>query len=85
MPRDLTDYKITLVGTSANLSIPRIEIACKVIDSATGEVLKDFTGANSVTLHGVFGTLSNREKKVVLEQMIKTILDIKIDGLPPLP
>ena len=76
---DLQNFSIT-PRSATNVNVPRAEIVATVVDSMTGAVLADFTGANSIMFPGVVSTLSADDRRELAE-MIGTWLVMKKAGL----
>lgn len=58
---DLQNYSLTPAG-SANVNVPRALIQARVVDSVTGQVLFDFTGANQIVFPAVWAQLTPAQR-----------------------
>ena len=70
---DLQNFAITILG-AANVNIPRAQISARLVDSQTGVLLSDFTGANALNWPGVLTTLTVAQRRYLIDQLANTIL-----------
>ena len=73
---DLTDFSITPQGSSS-VTVPRATIAGKLVDSQTGILLADFTGANAIQFPSVLATLSVAQRKDIIDLIATLIINQK--------
>lgn len=66
---DLRDFAITPAGTKS-VSLPTFTISCLVVDSRTGAVLRDLTGASAIPFPGVLKDLSADDRRELLDLIV---------------
>lgn len=76
---DLVGFTITPLS-SASVNVPRATIAAKIVDSTTGALIHDFTGANALTFPAVLTTLTAADR-LELAQLIANWLLYRVAGL----
>lgn len=59
---DVKDFTITDIA-DASITVNRFRIEGRIVNSVTGEVIADFTGANAVTWPNIFGEFTGAERK----------------------
>lgn len=79
MAFDLRNFSVTIDGSTVNANIPSATVSFKVFDTTTGQQLKDFTGANTVSFPQMVAALSAAEKKALLEHIIQWIVAKKLE------
>lgn len=80
MPIDLQQCSVT-IGGDVQATLPQITFSALIVDSRTQASKQDLTGVRSLTFPGVVSTLSNAEKRELMETIIWKIVEIKLRGL----
>lgn len=70
---DIANLTVT-VGTAASISAQRFTIECQVLDSDTGGVLADFTGANALQWPNVLASLTGAQRRAMIEAIMFRII-----------
>jgi hypothetical protein len=76
---DLRNFAITRLSNQ-NINAPRWQISGQVVEvdrGADSVVLRDFSGANSVTFPQVLGTLTNAQQDKLVEMIVMYLLEAK--------
>jgi hypothetical protein len=76
---DLQAFKITPLA-SASVNVPRAQIEARVVDSQSGALIADLTGANALVFPAVLTTLSAADR-LELAQLIAHWLVRRVAGL----
>ena len=63
MTHDFQDFAITPAATASIAAMPRFTISCRLTDSVTGETLRDFTGANTLTFPDMLKVLNATQRE----------------------
>ena len=71
--RDLQQFSVTRIS-AAQLTVPRWTVAFQVTNSTTGEVLHDYTGANTVTFPTILGQLTNAQQDEFVEMVMAWLI-----------
>lgn len=71
---DLANFSVVRNGTVSLPAAPTWRISGLVIDSKTGAVLRDFTGANAVDFPQVLGTLTQAQQDELVQSWVLAIL-----------
>lgn len=73
---DIQNYSV-VVGANQSVTIPRLTISGKIVDSSSGAVLHDFTGANAAVFPAILATLTAQQQLDVVELIVLYILKVK--------
>lgn len=81
MPIDLQSFKVTHLGNTT-VSVPQVEVECRVVDSQTQAERADYTGvAKKLVWPAVMSTLTVAERREVMEVIIQKVLELKLRAL----
>lgn len=69
MAYDFQKFSVTRLA-AAQLTVPRWAIELEVRDSTTGELVRDFMGANRLLFPNVLGQLTNAQQDEVVEMIV---------------
>lgn len=70
---DLQDFAVAPTGTKS-VSVPTFAIAAKLVDSQTGAVLADLTGARALSFPGVLKDLSADDRRELFDLIAHWLL-----------
>jgi hypothetical protein len=70
---DFQNFSITRLANQ-NVNIPRWSISLQVVDSQTGALIRDFTGANAITFPQVLGQLTNAQQDEMVELIVSWLI-----------
>lgn len=75
----MADFKGTTVTglAAANINVPRFAVELQVVDSTTGALLSDFTGANRLVWPDIITTLTPAQRRQLLETVMISIISMK--------
>lgn len=76
---DLVNFSVTRSGTQS-VSLPKATISCQVVDSTTGALIADLTGANAIVFPAALGNLSASDKSELADLLIPWLIK-KVAGL----
>jgi hypothetical protein len=80
MSFDLVNFTITPLA-SANVNVPRATVSGQAVDSTTGALLQDFTGANAVQFPLVLASLTGAERLELLNMIVVWLLNKRFPNL----
>ena len=78
MAYDVQNFDVSLLAGTA--SIPRFSIECRILDSQTGAVLQDFTGANAIVFPGELTTYTAAERRQFVRMIARHMIRKRIKG-----
>jgi hypothetical protein len=73
---DFRNFQLT-AQADASLTVARINIEATVVDSTTGAVIADFTGANAVQFAIRVPGFTAAQHRAIAEQLARDILHMK--------
>ena len=73
---DFQNFSIT-TGTSANVNTFRFTISCQIVDSKTGLLITDFTGANAILFPAVMNLLTAAQRMSIMQEIAPTIIRLR--------
>jgi hypothetical protein len=73
---DLQNFSITQRAV-ARINVPRATISARVVDSGSGAVLSDFTGANAILFPEVLETLTPQDQAAISEYIAMWLVQKK--------
>ena len=73
---DLQQFTITSLS-SANVNVPRARIEARVVDSQTGALIADLTGANAITFPGVLTQLTVDQRRELIELVATWLIQVR--------
>lgn len=73
---DLKTFTITKLA-NASVTVPRWTLSGQLVDSGTGAVLADFTGANTVAFPGILATLTAAQQDELIQMVAVWLLQKK--------
>ena len=74
---DLKNFSITR-GGGQQVQMPRITVEGQLVNSETGAVVRDFTGANSVDLWNVLRNSTVEEQEEIIRVIVDMLVDIRL-------
>lgn len=74
---DLRGFSMTRNG-AVTVSVPRFVISGQIVDSTTGELIADFSGANAITFPQVLGQLTNPQVAEVVEMIVSRLVSRRL-------
>ena len=73
---DFKNFSIAALST-ANVSVPRFTISVQVVNSQTGALITDLTGANALAFPGVLTSLTVQQRRDLLDLLVNQLILIK--------
>lgn len=75
----MADFKGLSVTSlaAANINVPRFAVELQVVNSQSGALLNDFTGANRLVWPDVITTLTPAQRRDLLELVMTQIITMK--------
>jgi hypothetical protein len=73
---DIQNFSIVRAG-NVQLTVPTWTIAGQLTDSTTGEILRDFTGGNTVSFPQVLGSLTAAEQDDLVAFLVRHLLKLR--------
>lgn len=80
---DLQQFSVVRGGNVAIASVPTWKIEFEITDSETGEVLRDFTGANGFSFPQVFATFAAADQDDLVQKWVMDMIRKKAPTLFP--
>jgi hypothetical protein len=74
---DLANFAITSTGNANINNFPTASVSGQVVDSKTGALIRDFTGANAVSFPAVLSTLTAADRLELLQNICIWLLQKK--------
>ena len=71
---DFQGFSIVRNGTASLPNAPTWNIQGKITDSQTGDVLHDFTGANTIKFPQVLGNLTNAQQDRFVQEVVQMLI-----------
>ena len=73
---DLQNFSVSAGGT-VSVNVNQFTVSCQVVDSATGALIADFTGGNSLVWPNVLATLTAVQRRFLLGKITNDIIFMK--------
>lgn len=77
---DLTNYSITRSGNTIAANIPEFVISGQLVNSQSGALIADFSGANAIRFPQVWATLTVAQRQTLIEKIARDLIAV-VTGL----
>jgi hypothetical protein len=75
---DLQSFSVTRLSNQ-NFNGPRWRIECRVVDSQTGVLIRDLTGANALIFPSFLGQLTQAQQDRIVELIVLELIERRLE------